>query len=938
MIFNGDNVKIECNIESYIPVRSVTWQKEKDGKIMKITASEDKYKMDCGKWPSLTIDSFNAEDQGKYRCIVRNAIGLRNEIFGSCVNYMSGFGWLTGFVSVLQNIPVFHTEDMTLHSYDIESQSKPTVYNVYKGEDITMEQCFDDQQKLKTVKWFNENDRRIELDLSNKQYCGGVPDFPSLTIKDIRMENAGKYFCLLIYDNGKTKMSSFILRIILQVKIYKALLDHREDKTFIRPAICDTIDKQMQENNIVVITGREGTGKSKICLELASHYDEKDYMVLKVDLSENHLIYTNISNALLIIDDQQYTQDSLNAFMKDLVSLLPERNIQVVLTCRNLDLKIVRNVPEMNNLKSEAFIDINSCLTPEEKEEILRRHMKENSISSSASYESNFRDPRIVTDLSEQVTLDNDAIEAIKTEEPWKGFPVCASMFCSKKEFFHLGEKYFTNPPKYLFEELKELYKTARKHSNSMDIVTEYCILVYILENSNHQLDLNDPNLCRKLVELYKTIFQFKYIPEKPGSNEDQKIAIENALHRMNNKYLKLDEDMYQFIHPCMSKAMFLSSDYMVHFLLQNGSLQYITEFVRSDHYTDLENELVIKIDEQYHHILCERLVRHAFENHAFLQHVAQYICSYWRSSGHNLVNKIFKHIEFILFHSLGVHTGDHLSPGNEILSEKSIKLEGSVQFSSIIMLVDELTYKGRDPQIYGPGAADFLILSALVSAIMRRYTIDRKQTFEILLKDVQNRIHLESFVKLMDKPLDINGNTFFHYLMLFSEMEASEILELYEGRKHVLDTKNVKNYTPLDIAAFLGKKKILDILNLRFNFAKKLRDRLKKLAESGQAEYHNANSKNKTIDQQIVHKTENDSASPGKSECEDVNKDKKVIKDEIKKDKSLLKRTFSLTKKEPNKKEKHDVNDVICFEDFMKNIVVFGKKEDYQLIVKLLS
>ncbi|CAG2203956.1 unnamed protein product [Mytilus edulis] len=120
IILNGDRVKIECNFKSYIPVRSVTWQKEIDGEIIQITQYKDKYEMFFGEKPSLTINNFNAEDQGKYRCIIRNAIGLRNEMFVSCMLYMSSVNWLTRIVKVLQHIPAFYTKDMmymTLHTY-----------------------------------------------------------------------------------------------------------------------------------------------------------------------------------------------------------------------------------------------------------------------------------------------------------------------------------------------------------------------------------------------------------------------------------------------------------------------------------------------------------------------------------------------------------------------------------------------------------------------------------------------------------------------------------------------------------------------------------------------------------------------------------------------------------------------------------------------------
>ncbi|XP_071163602.1 uncharacterized protein [Mytilus edulis] len=939
MILNGDNVKIECNVKSYIPIRSVTWLKEINGEIIQITPSMEKYEMVSWEKPSLTLFNFNTDDQGKYRCIVRNAVGLRNDMFGSCGNLMSRVGWLTGFVTVLKHIPAFHTDDIALQADDFDSQSTPTVYTVYKGDDINLEQHIDCQQKLIAVKWFKESVIWTKLDLSNEQYSGGVPDVPSLTIKVTTLGNAGKYSCLLIYDNGKRQKALFKLKILPQVKIYKALCEHREDKTFIRPAIFETIDKHMQENNIVVITGREGSGKSKICLELASIYDEKDYMVLKVDLSENHSIYTDIGHALLIIDDQQYTQDSLNTFMKHLLPVMLERNIKVILSCRYLDLEIVSSVSEIVPLKGEPFIDINSCLTPEEKEEMLRRYIKENNIAISAANVSNLGNPEIITDLSVQVTFAVDTIKVIRNAEPWEGFPLSAALFCSERKFLHLGEKYFTNPPRHLVEELKELYEAARKTSNCMDKINDYCVLVYIMNSKNHQLDLNDPNLWSQLDKLYQTYFHFKNKPEKPGSNEDQKIAIEEAVHKMNNKFLKFHEGVYEFINPCLLKAMFLSSKSMVPYLLENGSLHDITEFVRSEVYTALKNELVIKIGEEYQHTLCERLVRHAFENREFLLHVSQYIYSYWRSSNNYLVNEMFRYIEFILFRSLDVHTGDHLSLDNESLSENSIKLLDSVQFFKVTLLVDELTFKGRDPWIYGSSSVDFLILSALVSAAMKTYATDRDKTFGILVEEFQNRIHLKSFVKLWSKPLDRYGNTFFHYLMGLNQKKASAILSVHAEMKYTFDTENAKKYTPLDIAAFLGKIDIFKVLNLKTsNCTNKLRKRLEKLAKSGKDEYFNENFKNKNIDQSVINKTKDDGASPAKLEHEDADDERKEEEDENNQNISFFKRKLRHRKEESNEKENHDKRDVLCFEDFMLNVVVNGEEDDYQSIIKLFS
>ena len=41
--------------------------------------------------------------------------------------------------------------------------------------------------------------------------------------------------------------------------------------------------KFLHEHGVVILSGREGTGKSKMCLEIASLFEENYYMPYKVD-------------------------------------------------------------------------------------------------------------------------------------------------------------------------------------------------------------------------------------------------------------------------------------------------------------------------------------------------------------------------------------------------------------------------------------------------------------------------------------------------------------------------------------------------------------------------------------------------------------------------------------------------------------------------------
>jgi nucleoside-triphosphatase THEP1 len=53
---------------------------------------------------------------------------------------------------------------------------------------------------------------------------------------------------------------------------------------------------------VVILSGREGTGKSKMCLEIASLCEEEDYMPYKVDGHADLEVNFESSKVLCIFD------------------------------------------------------------------------------------------------------------------------------------------------------------------------------------------------------------------------------------------------------------------------------------------------------------------------------------------------------------------------------------------------------------------------------------------------------------------------------------------------------------------------------------------------------------------------------------------------------------------------------------------------------------
>jgi predicted GTPase len=70
----------------------------------------------------------------------------------------------------------------------------------------------------------------------------------------------------------------------------------------------------LHEHGVVILSGREGTGKSKMCLEIASLCQEEDYMPYKVDDHTNLEVNFESSKVLCILDGCRQLLDHQKKF------------------------------------------------------------------------------------------------------------------------------------------------------------------------------------------------------------------------------------------------------------------------------------------------------------------------------------------------------------------------------------------------------------------------------------------------------------------------------------------------------------------------------------------------------------------------------------------------------------------------------------------------
>lgn len=204
------------------------------------------------------------------------------------------------------------------------------------------------------------------------------------------------------------------------------------------------------------------------------------------------------------------------------------------------------------------------------------------------------------------------------------------------KKYFQKREKYFTYPPKRLRKEICDLYKTSIK-TEKPDLMNKYCVLAYIATDQNKCLNVFNIDLER---------FMFiKKIMYKDTEHESKYNDVVNALVW---KYIvKTDSHTYRFIHPAVSKAVYLSSNHYTNYIIEVGEIKDILEFIRSYRYQVSVHDLVLKLENVVlYHILCERLISTLIPQPDLVKNIGEYIY-------HQFIKLCDRDFLVVLFHNM---------------------------------------------------------------------------------------------------------------------------------------------------------------------------------------------------------------------------------------------------------------------------------------------
>lgn len=353
----------------------------------------------------------------------------------------------------------------------------------------------------------------------------------------------------------------------------------QKDKSFVLTKACKIVEQKIRSQNLVIVTGNSGSGKSAIIKHIGLKYRESGWVVKKIthiNTEMNDLIKMIDSKTLIIINDPfgktSFNEESYHSWEKYKKWL--QNRVKILLSCRKYILcEIGREI-----LKEIFIVDIDNdqCnLTYSEKHQIW------NSLTS---------------------CRDLPSKEFAEIAEVHMYFPLLCKKMSEKAK--HFGSDVF----KFLFRQVcREEIKNFRDFQRA-----NYCALVLLVLFKNN---LNDKNVLEN--KLTENIFR-RALKLCGLKNNTLPHDIRKRLNLLNGFYVKKIGNSYQFFNDIiMEITLFVFGKSFPLDLIRNADISFIRQKVKSD-YKENKDLDTIYIDDSHIDTLGKRLFTEIFGERFF--------------------------------------------------------------------------------------------------------------------------------------------------------------------------------------------------------------------------------------------------------------------------------------------------------------------------------
>lgn len=354
-----------------------------------------------------------------------------------------------------------------------------------------------------------------------------------------------------------------------------------EDVNFIPTTACEEVESLIKKQNLVIVVGQSGSGKSAIIQHIALKYRSQGWAVKPVTGVDEILKGYESNNilpnkTLFVINDpigkESFDEMAFASWKKyDTHLRACLKNIKMLLSCRKCVQCDIRAEGFFEDNSNIIDIDSGKCiLSDDEKRQILNKYKTNNYVFSE-------------TDLK----------EVLKTKTY---FPLLCKLFFSDTEKQTDGVKFFIEPIKKIKDEIRAFkYKCKEK----------YCALILIVL-FNNALCVGDLRNDENSEKLYEHALKLCGM-----STNTAPFTICDALEMLKDVFVSKIGNAYQFCHDLVMEitSYVFGSDYPTD-IIKYADIGFLKKRVKLEDHNVQTDQLTIYISDIHLDSLAERLLK----------------------------------------------------------------------------------------------------------------------------------------------------------------------------------------------------------------------------------------------------------------------------------------------------------------------------------------
>lgn len=387
----------------------------------------------------------------------------------------------------------------------------------------------------------------------------------------------------------------FALWVIFSAITGRVLLRHIKDKTYVRTTAVNAALTCLEERYVVILTGKEGEGKTKAAYQLLHEMSQKSFVPLNVKSMDqwSRIVNANYQYAVLLDDIVSAASES-KSFVDEILSCAGDGKVNVIIVCREKELEVLKTIHPVCELFDTPDYTVNLSslgLKTEEKRCILMQYEK----------------------VRNRKLKDEDRDEILKIDT-FFGFPYTCSLFFGRGDFFNQGPSFFSRTNSELLRRIKKLHDIDASRKTKIS----YCVLCFIFENGSLNVSQFDEQLLAEIAGIIRVA------DIRPSD-------VSNVVSDLNGDYLMetSDTDVYNFIHETVREAVCISyGELALQRVIEKCPRKTLNAVARIANYQEKPKEVVLKIPKQNYDVFAKRMLLDNLEEEKIVENIIINHCS----------------------------------------------------------------------------------------------------------------------------------------------------------------------------------------------------------------------------------------------------------------------------------------------------------------------